>query len=90
MEKPDPALDSNLLTAGPAQEVLPLAAEHLDVVLGLVGNDPPEVFGLMTIRPKQPVEKVVFSAADEMTSICSASFVIGTPPYSPLGGVTIR
>ncbi len=32
-----------------------------EVTVGIIGNDPPEIFGVMTIRPKAPVENFVYS-----------------------------
>jgi len=32
-----------------------------EVTVGIIGNDPPEIFGVMKISPKTPVEKFVYS-----------------------------
>ena len=35
--------------------------QGVEVTVGLVGNDPPDVLGVMSIRPKSPVEHFVYS-----------------------------
>jgi len=32
-----------------------------EITVGIIGNDPPEIFGIMKITPKTPVEKFVYS-----------------------------
>lgn len=52
-----------------------------EVTVGILGNDPPEVFGVMTISPKQPEEHFVYSV--EVKREFRKLIDYGCPPALP-------